>query len=203
MLDRADYNLPEPYIDRSKFYILSSIYGLCSFVFRLVCVVLCVLYVLRYRCGVSRRPCVRFAVWLCGVCSGVCVSALLEPWACSALRSRRPEPRHRLLCLPPLPGAPPTLVRLDCLPALSCLTAASASGGAQDCRGLVYAPSFDAPVPLHPRTRPPSAVRWTWTPLEYDASLPSPSQDTSSRSPPRPALPYSDADVAWRLHPLP
>ena len=52
------------------------------------------------------------------------------------------------------PVPPPTLVRLDRRPALSSLTDASASGGAQDYGGLVHAPSLPPPVPSHPRPRP-------------------------------------------------
>ena len=116
------------------------------------------------------------------------LSALLEPWACSALRSRIPEPRQRLRCLPPLPGAPShpgtpgppaRPVELD-----RCVGIRRSSR----LRWTGARPLLAASRPLPPETSPTSAGTRTWTPQEYDASAPSPSQDTTSRSPPRPAV---------------
>ena len=119
-------------------------------------------------CGAVLCPCSPIPAWDAFAC--LCLLCDLAVWGVFCVRCCRP-PRSlgparpygaayrnldsacRASRLCPVP--PPTLVRLDRRPALSCLTDASASGGAQDIGGLVYAPSRAPPVPSHPRPRPP------------------------------------------------
>ena len=159
----------------------------CFVVCCCVCAVLCYVLVCWCWCGVLLRVCACYVIWLCGVCFVCCCrpsGALgLLGHNGAAYRNLASACRASRLC----PVTPPTLVRLDRRPALASLTDASASGEAQRHRWTGARSLLAASRPLPPETSPTSAGTRTWTPQECDASTPSSSQDTTSRSPPRPA----------------
>ena len=133
------------------------------------------------------RVCACYVIWLCGVCFVCCcrpsgalgLLGLTEPHTGTSSAPAVP-PASARCPLPPwyawTAGLPVELDRCVGIRRSSRL------------RWTGARPLLAASRPLPPETSPISAGTRTWTPQEYDASAPSPSQDTTSRSPPRPAV---------------